>query len=269
MRAFKVLVHLLVVLYISSSCKEPKPVPAEIPARDCNVATFTESKRNYSFEYDSNGFPLKVFRIIKGFDPVLDHRFEFLEGELNTIYRVDLEGASFPETKLEYNNGLLRLIRTFEGHRQSVVDTVFEIMERERIEFRYEATDKPAALTHWHADGNGGFLKSHESIFEYNAAGNLTVERRHDYATANMPAADFVYEYFYDDKPNTQKQLNYLFFNAAESPARLFSTNNLNRLAISYNGAVFREQAFKLVYNSKDNVVSDNSRFTDITWTCK
>lgn len=255
----KILLSLALLICINLSCKDPEP-PA---AADCHVAAFTELGRTYLLEYSSEGLPVKVFRIVSGFKPILHYQLDYQDGKLTTIHSVNSEGVSFPETKFQYSGNRLHLIRRFDGFRKSVADTAFEIKERERIEFGYTASDKPATLIRWLPDAEGSFYKSHESSFEYNAAGNLAFERTHH------ASADYVVEYTYDKKPNGQKQLNDLFFAAADSPARSFSVNNLSSLIITHNNTNIRTQAFELVYDANGKLLSDGYRFEDVSWICK
>lgn len=264
---------LLAIAFISvnTSCKKPQP-PAketEVPAENCHLDKFTEFERTYSFEYDANGLPVKLFRIVGGFDPVLYRRFEYAAGKLTVMHAVTLEGFSFPATTYEYNGDRLTTIEMFDGRSRDVLDPNIEVKLAERIEFGYGSNANPASLTRLFPDDNGVLYKSHHSEFEYDAAGNLTVEKRHAFARPNVNEADYVFEYFYDDKPNTQKQLNHLFFSATDFPASGFSRNNMNRIRLSHDGNLIRDQLLKVAYTPEGNVITDGYRYSGMTWTCK
>ena len=263
----KTVLSIIIIAFIGFSCKKSQPLVEEnvIP---CEMREFTEFGRTYSLEYDANRLPTKTFLKGGSVNPVYQ-TFEYTNGVLTSIHRVDLEGVSYPEAKFEYKNGVLNLIRKFDGTRYDFTDPTYYIKEIERIEFKYSSQKSPSLLIRWLSDEKGEFFKSHESEFEYSTAGNLVTEKMHTFARQNVIEADYLYEYFYDNKPNTQKHLNSLFLSATDSPPKLFSSNNLNRIKLTYESKLIRDEKLKLTYDTEGNVVDDGYRYSKIIWNCK
>lgn len=262
----------IILILLNSSCKEPKLTEEkndELFSSNCRVSRFTEFERNYSFEYDSQGLPTKIY-LTNGGEGLLYQTLGYKNRSISTIHRIGWNGSSHPESNFEYDNeGRLNLIRKFDSVRRNFSDTTVYTKEIERIEFKYESQHRPSSLTRWLVDQQGQFFKSHESVFEYDNEGNLVIEKMHVFPGLYASEADYLYEYFYDENPNSQRQLNYLFFSANDSPPKLFSTNNLNRIRLSYDNKLIKDGPFKLVYDSDGNIINDGYRYSGIKWVCE
>lgn len=268
---YQFLFYWVIIICTNFSCKEPIPekeITNDIFSNQCKVAGFSEYDRTYFFEFNSDSLPAKLF-LGSPSSNRLYRQFEFKEGKLYAVNIVDWDGKGYPLAKLEYENGILRLIRKFDSTRRDYTDPATYVQEVERIDFEYDSHDKPKSLTRWLADQNGVFSKSHQSEFEYDNAGNLVVEKRHTFSTQYIAEADCIYEYFYDDMPNKQKQLNYLFFDAIESAPKLFSANNMNRSRLTCNETFINDFVRRLVYDSDGNVINDGYHYSAIKWICK
>ena len=265
MRASNILFCTIFLACITSACKRKSPVE-EVLSKNCRLAGFTQLGISYAFEYDSRNLPTIMSRVAGGGPGYTTLFFDYESERLSTIF-IEINGIKYPKTKFEYQNGNLIRIQNFDAER-TVNSTVVHVELKESIDFKYNSGDKPTGLIRSFADGKGQLYKSHESIFQYDANSNLVSERMHVFARQNVLEADYVYEYFYDEKPNTRRPLHYFFFFVMESAPSMFSTNNMKRLTIAYGGKTFRDQKFSLAYDPNGNVTDDAYQYSDIKWIC-
>ncbi|WP_221392444.1 hypothetical protein [Dyadobacter sp. NIV53] len=259
------------IILIVFACKESE---IQIDENDllsgkCKVTSFINNNRAYSLTYDSNGLLTNRFIILAGFEPIPYQKFDYKDGKLATIHKIDLDGRSFQETKFEYGIKGVNVIRKFERTR-NYTDTTLSTYEAWRIEFKYGSnTNKPTSLTRWFKEENGDFSRSHTSEFEYNSLGNIIIEKPHVFPKGMVSDTDYTYEYFYDAQVNTYKQLYYLFFITIEDTPNIFSNNNKVRRIVTYGTQVLTDIKFNLQYDTAGNVTDDAYRFSAITWMCK
>ncbi len=265
MRVYKILFGTILLACITLSCKKKSPVE-EVLSKNCKLAEFTQSGISYAFEYDSRSQPIVMSRVRGGGPGYPTLFFEYKSERLSTIF-IEINGVKYPKTKFEYQNNNLIRIQNFDAER-TINSTTVNVELKESIDFQYNSSDKPNGLIRWFADGKGQLYKSHESIFQYDANSNLVSERMHVLARQNILEADYLYEYFYDEKPNTRRPLHYFFFFGMESAPSMFSTNNMKRLTIDYGGKTFRDRTFSLAYDSNGNVTDDAYQYSDIKWAC-
>lgn len=267
MRACHILLCIALAVFTTFSCKQQTP-DEELSHTTCKLAGFTQSGITYAFAYDAQNLPAVMSRVRGGGAGYPTLLFEHKDERLWTIF-VEINGNKYPKTKFEYQNKNLSRIQNFNASFTAHTGTDIDVKLYESIDFRYTSGNKPAGLTRWLADQDGQLYKSHESAFEYDANGNLVRERMHVFARQSVQEADYLYAYFYDEKPNTRRPLHNFFFSGIESPPLVFSTNNMNRLTIAYDGKIFRDQAFKLAYDPSGNITADSYQYADIEWTCE
>lgn len=267
MRACTILFGVVLTVFTTFSCKTETPGD-ELLLTNCKLAEFTQSGISYAFKYDSRNLPTVMSRVRGGGPGYPTLFFEYKDEKLWTIL-VEIKGNKYPKTKFEYQNNNLSRIQNFDAYLTDHTRTTINVTLNESIDFRYTSGNKPTGLTRWFPDEKGQLYKSHESVFEYDSNGNLVLERMHVFARQNVLEADYLYEYFYDEKPNTRRLLHNFFFSGMESAPLVFSTNNMNRLTIAYDGKTFRNQAFSLAYDPSGNVTADTYQYSDIAWTCE
>lgn len=266
MRVFNILFAILFLACITLSCKRPTPVE-EVLSKNCRLNEFTQFGVSYAFEYDSRNLPTVMSRVNGGGPGYTTLFFDYKDERLSTI-AMEINGSKYPKTKFEYQDNNLIRIQNFDAER-TVNGTAVNVELKESIDFLYDFGDKPTGLIRWFVDEKGQLYKSHESIFKYDANNNLVSERMHVFARQNVLEADYLYEYFYDEKPNTRRPLHYIFFFGMESAPSMFSANNMKRLTIAYDGKTFRNQTFGLAYDSNGNVIDDAYQYSNIKWTCE
>jgi hypothetical protein len=267
MRTCKILFGLVLVIITTCSCKK-QTLGDELLLTNCKLAEFTQYGISYAFEYDSQNLPTVMSRVRGGGPGYSMLFFEYKDNKLWTIYG-EINGNKYPRTKFEYQSNNLSSIQIFNGSPKDYTGTTIDVILKESIDFRYTSGNKPTGLTRWFTDERGQLYKSHESVFEYHSNGNLVKERMHVFARQNVLEADYLYEYFYDEKPNTRRPLHNFFFSGVESAPLVFSTNNMKRLTITYDGKTFRDQAFILAYDPNGNVIADTYQYFDIKWACE
>lgn len=266
LRAGSSLFSVVFLVFITLSCKKQTPIE-EMLSKNCGLVEFTQLGISYAFEYDSRNLPSVMSRVRGGGPGYPTLFFEYKDEKLSTIL-IEINGSKYPETKFEYQNNNLSRIHKFDAYR-TVYTTIVNVKLSEIIDFLYTSGDKPTGIIRWFPDEKGQLYKSHESVFEYDAKGNLVSERMHVFARQNVQEADYRYEYFYDKELNTRRPLHYFFFSGMESAPLVFSTNNMNRLTIAYDGKTFRDQTFSLAYDPSGNVITDSYQYSDIKWTCE
>lgn len=266
-RTCSFLFSVAVLVFTVLSCKKQIPDDEQLLA-NCKLAEFTQFGISYAFEYDSRNRPTSMSRVRgggAGYDPLF---FEYSDERLSTIL-IEVKGNKYPKTKFEYQNNKLSSIQNFDVARKDFTSTAVNVTLTESVDFQYTSGNKPTGLTRWLPDEKGQLYKSHESVLEYNSNGNLVKETMHLFTQQTALEADYLYEYFYDEKPNTRRPLHMYFFYGMESVPLLFSTNNMNRLKITYNGQTIRDQTLDLAYDPDGNVTSDTYQYADIKWICR
>lgn len=267
MRAYNILFCVVLIVFTTFSCKKQTP-DDELLLINCKLAEFTQYGISYAFGYDSQNRPSVMSRVRGGGPGYRTLFFEYKDEKLWTIF-MEIDGNKYPKTKFEYQNNNLRRIQHFNTYSTDFTDTTINATLNESIEFRYTSGNKPAGLTRWFTDEQGQLYKSHESVFEYDLNGNLVREKMHIFARQNVLEADYLYKYFYDEKPNTRRPLHHFFFAGMQSAPVVFSTNNMNRLTIDHDGKTFRDQTFNLVYDPSGNINADTYQYSGIEWICE
>lgn len=267
MRTYNIFFGVMLAVFITFSCKKQIP-DDELLLKNCKLAEFTQLGISYAFKYDSQNLPTVMSRVSGGGPGYPTLFFEYKNEKLWTIF-VEINGNKYPKTKFEYQNNNLSRIQNFSTSSKDYTDPTITLTVNESIDFRYTSGNKPTGLTHWFSDENGQLYKSHESVLLYDLNGNLASERMHIFARQYVSEADYLYEYFYDEKPNTRRTLHNFFFSGMESAPLVFSTNNMNRLTIAYDGKTLRDQTFNLTYDPSGNVTADTYQYSDIEWACE
>ncbi|WP_254562863.1 hypothetical protein [Dyadobacter diqingensis] len=267
MRACNILFGVVFAVFSTFSCKKRTPGD-EILSISCKLEEFTHFGISYAFKYDSGNRPTTMSRVRGGGPGYPTLFFEYKDEKLRVIF-VEINGNKYPKTKFEYQNNNLSRVQNFDAYLTDYTSTTINVTLNESIDFRYTSGNKPTGLTRWFSDEKRQLYKSHESVFEYDSNGNLVRERMHVFARQNVFEADYLYEYFYDEKPNTRRSLHNFFFSGMESAPLVFSTNNMNRLRVTYDSKTFRDQAFNLVYDPSGNITTDTYQYSGIKWTCE
>jgi hypothetical protein len=267
MRACYIFFGVVLAVFTTISCKKQTP-GEEVLLIPCKLVAFTQYGISYAFKYDSLNLPTVMSRVRGGGPGHPRLFFEYKDEKLWTIF-AEIDGNKYPKTKFEYQNNRLSRIQHFDASFTGPIGTPINVALNESIDFRYTSGPKPAGLIRWFPNEQGQLYKSHESAFEYDSNGNLVRERMHVFARQNVLEADYLYTYFYDEKQNTRRPLHNFFFSGVESAPLVFSTNNMNRLKIDYEGKAFREQTFNLAYDPGGNVTADAYQYSNIEWTCE
>lgn len=267
MRAIDIFFGAVIVVFISFSCKNSTLDP-ELLGSNCRLSEFTLYGISYTFQYDSQNLPTVMSRVRgigAGYSTLF---FEYKDKKLVAIF-VEINGNKYPDVKFEYQKNNLTSIQHFTTYQTNFQDTAVVVKPTERVDFHYTSGKKPAGLIDWFPDERGMLYKRYESVFEYDSKGNLVRERRHFFAQDKVLEADYLYEYFYDEKPNSRRLLHSVFFHGMESVPMVFSSNNMNRKKIGYEGTTFLDQTFSLTYNLSGNLTADNYQYLDMKWICE
>ena len=140
--------------------------------------------------------------------------------------------------------------------------------ETEYFEFQYNDSVKPAGMNYYTNLGTteDNFILGLKSTFEYDSNGNLSKEIIENIGGLGGTHDSKTKMYFFDDKINTLKLLNYIYFNT-QSPAFVLSTNNVVGVKeISPLGEY--ERTYKPVYDNNNNAIWA-IQFSKVVWDCQ
>jgi hypothetical protein len=199
-----------------------------------------------------------------------NRRLQYENGQLK---RVIIPFEEYPEplpypaknalvTEYEYGRYGIEIIHIYKPYEVS------SRPETEYFEFEYIDSTKPVGMKYYLNFGTteDKFILGLKSTFEYDSNGNLSKEFIENPAGLGGSHDSKTITYFYDDKINTIKQLNYIYF-VNRSPACVFSTNNLVREKhITTRGEY--EINYNLEYDSKNNTIQLPYSFSDVIWDC-
>jgi hypothetical protein len=111
------------------------------------------------------------------------------------------------------------------------------------------------------------FMLGFRSTFEYDSNGNLSKEIIENIGGLGGTHDSKTKMYFFDDKINTLKQLNYIYFNN-QSPAFVLSTNNVVGVKEITSLGEY-EISYKRVYVNNSNALWAQSGFSKVVWDCQ
>ncbi len=271
---------LAVLLFSLSCCKkeEPKIVPiSNYTSSRCKILSFTYGgNMNILTKYNSDNQLIEIIEPRWLLSPYEYRRtFEYENGELKRIIvpsedpdRLPVPNKSYTEVEYEYGKYGIEKIHRF-GRADFTFNRPDNLMETERFEFQYNGNDKPVSMTYYVNFGSteDKFMLGLKSNYEYDSNGNLLKEISYKEALGSAPGTTTM-NYLFDDKINTIKQLNYIYFGPG-SGAQVFSTNNLISQDIVGSDQPGTTIPFILNYDSKNNVTKFPFSFSNVVWDCQ
>ena len=144
-----------------------------------------------------------------------------------------------------------------------------ESWEREYFEFKYADGPKPIGMDYFTnmSYKEDKFMLGFRCTFEYDSSGNLSKEIIENIGGLGGTHDSKTKMYFFDDKVNTLKQLNYIYFDN-ESPAFVLSTNNVVGVKEITSLGEY-EINYKPVYDNNSNALWAPNGFSKVVWDCQ
>lgn len=274
---FKVAVLFLFLLGCKKDKIDPKPSFDYLSGK-CQIKSFMYDERMLFAKYDAKNVLTEFVIDREPNNPITYHTLKYQDGQLTSITKIDyVRTTNNPEDSYtgvvyEYGSHGIEMIRNFDKIAYAF-DQPAVVKEISRIEFKYKNSEKPYLMSIFYNQGFQAnfdkFVVIKTSEFEYDTNGNLTTENILIPENAGRKAENYVQQYFYDNNPNSLKQLSYLYFNGWDSAPNVFSTNNKIRQKLIHNPNATSEQNFKLEYDIANNVTNDGYKFQNVVWSCQ
>jgi hypothetical protein len=141
--------------------------------------------------------------------------------------------------------------------------------EKEYFEFKYADGPKPIGMSYFMnmSYTEDKFILGFRSTFEYDDNGNLAKEIIENIGGLGGTHDSKIKMYFFDDKINTVKKLNYIYFDN-QSPALVLSTNNVVKVKWIYPSNEY-EQPVDVKYDGNGNALWAPIGFSKVVWDCQ
>ena len=246
--------------YLSSACKLLS-FTTKNSLQDIKISTVYNSQ---------NQLTELVAKDLVNYTAGFNRRFEYENGQLKRIIRnyedyPDLSPVPIKNqiaSEYEYGKYGIEKIHNYESASNGGYETQY-------FEFKYADGPKPIGMSYFinMSYPEVKFILAFRSTFEYDNNGNLSREIIENVGGLGGSHDTKIKMYFFDDKINTVKNLNYIYFNS-EAPALVLSTNNVVKVKSIFPSNEY-EQTVSVKYDSNGNALWGPTDFSNVVWGCQ